>query len=111
LADAMRGAGVKVRSHPWTLPDRSEAAVMVGGNSMAHVYLGLDASVRPTWPRLRSHWEPRLESMLSHPSVDLLSTKQSETVVQARRGPARAEILATRDGYSYRAVSDDPLGI
>jgi hypothetical protein len=46
LAGELRKLGVKVRAHPWTLPDRSEVAVMVSGNSMAHLYVGLEATAR-----------------------------------------------------------------
>jgi hypothetical protein len=110
LADEVRKLGIRVRSHPWTLPDRSEAAVMVSGNSMAHVYLGLDSQTRRPWPELDRRWAPRLEPMLSHPAIDLIATMQSPSRVEVRRGSARAEIVVSRRGISYRPIDGNPLG-
>jgi hypothetical protein len=110
LADEIRRLGTRVRSHPWTLPDRSEAAVMVSGNSMAHVYLGLDSQTRRPWPELDRKWAPRLEPMLSHAAIDLIATRQSPSRVEVRRGSARAEIVVGRHGISYRPIDGNPLG-
>ena len=111
LADEFRKLGIRVRSHPWTLPDRSEAAVMVSGNSMAHVYLGLDSRVRRPWPELDRYWTPRLEPVLSHPAIDLIATLKSESCIAVRRGSARAEIVVSPRGVSYRPVDGNPLGV
>ena len=110
LADEIRKLGIRVRSHPWTLPDRSEAAVMVSGNSMAHVYLGLDSLTRRPWPELDRKWAPRVESVLSHPAIDLIATMQTPTRVEVRRRGARAEIVVSRRGISYRPIDGNPLG-
>ena len=111
LADEFRKLGIRVRSHPWTLPDRSEAAVMVSGNSMAHVYLGLDSRTRRPWPELDRQWAPRIEPLLSHPSIDLIATMQSPSHVEVRRGRARAEIVVGQRGLSYRPVDGNPLDV
>lgn len=111
LAAALRRHGVRVRAHPWTVPDRSEAAVMVSGNSMAHVYLGLDAPARRCWPALEPAWESRLEPLWSHPAVDLVATMSSPSTVDVRRGSSRAEIAVRPRGFAYRPLSGDPLGI
>ena len=111
LAGAYRKLGIKVRSHPWTLPDRSEAAVMVSGNSMAHVYLELDSRTRRPWAELDRQWAPRLEPLLSHPSIDLVATMRSPSHVEVRRATARAEIVSGTRGISYRPVDGNPLGV
>ena len=111
LADEFRKIGIKVRSHPWTLPDRSEAAVMVSGNSMAHVYLGLDSRTRRPWPELDRRWAPRLEPVLSHPAIDLIATMQSPSLVAVRRGSARAEIVVNERTTSYRPIDGNPLDV
>jgi hypothetical protein len=111
LADALRDIGVRVRSHPWTLPDRSEAAVMVSGNSMAHVYLGLGARTRQCWADLAPEWLPRTEAVWSHPAIDLLAWKQAPSSVEVRRGARRAEIAVGEKGLSYRLREGNPLGI
>ena len=111
LADALRDAGVRVRSHPWTLPDRSEAAVMVSGNSMAHVYLGLGRRGRQLWADLAPEWLPRTESVWSHAAIDLVASKLGPSSVEVRRGARRAEILVGANGLSYRLSEGNPLGI
>ena len=111
LADAMRDSGICVRSHPWTLPDRSEAAVMVSGNGMAHVYLGLESRTRRNWPELRAAWNSRIEPLLSHPAIDLVATRASESTIEVRRRDQLAEITVNARRLSYRTVHGDPLGI
>ena len=109
LADEMRSLGIAVRSHPWSLPDRSEGAVMVSGNGMAHVYLGLDSRTRRNWPELSGTWTPRTEALLSHPAIDLVATRTSESTIDVRRRHQTGEILVTARGFSYRTVHGDPL--
>jgi hypothetical protein len=84
---------------------------MVSGNSMAHVYLGLDARTRRCWPALRQTWEARLESLWTHPAVDLVATMLNPATVEVRRGNVRAEIAVQATGLSYRPVNGDPLGL
>jgi hypothetical protein len=111
LAVAMRDVGITVRAHPWTFPDRSEAAVMVSGNCMAHVYLGLDSPAPHPWPALRARWEPRIAGLMSHPAIDLIAMRSSPSMVEVRRGLARGEIEFVRDSYSYRTTNGNPLGL
>jgi hypothetical protein len=111
LADEVRRLGIKVRSHPWTLPDRSEAAVMVSGNSMAHVYLGLDSQTRRPWPELDRQWSTRLEPLLSHPAIDLIATMQSPSRIQVRRGGTFGEVVMGQRGTSYRSIEGNPLAV
>jgi len=110
LAAALRGLGVKVRSHPWTYPDNSEAAVMVSGNSMAHVYLGLRPRQRRMWPDLAREWTPRTAALWSHPAIDIVAAKLSASSIEVRRGAARAEIAVSPKGFSYHATEGNPLG-
>ncbi|HEX6314987.1 MAG TPA: alkaline phosphatase family protein [Gemmatimonadaceae bacterium] len=111
LASAVAKTGITVRSHPWTIPDRSDAAVMVSGNSMAHLYLGLDATTRRPWPELSSAWRQRLDFLWMHAGVDLIATLQSDSEVAVERGGERALIQMARDRFSYTPVSGNPLGI
>jgi type I phosphodiesterase/nucleotide pyrophosphatase len=111
LADAFREAGVKVRSHPWTVPDRSEAAVMVSGNCMAHVYLRLASRAKLQWPALSREWAPRIEWLCSQPAIDLVASQASESSVEVRRGTERAEIRLSARGFSYRPDEGNPLRV
>jgi len=111
LAGTMRGAGLRVRSHPWTLPDRSEVAVMVSGNSMAHLYLDLGETQRRHWAALAPRWEPHVDQLLAHPAIDLVATKASATTVTVNRGTATAEIIVARSGLTYRTIDGNPLDV
>lgn len=111
LADAVRAAGVRVRSHPWTVPGPAEAAVMVSGNGMAHVYLDLAMPRRP-WGALRDRWEDRLGPALDHPAIDLIAGLRSPTEVEVtRRGGGTAVVIREGPWYSYRPLDGDPLGL
>jgi hypothetical protein len=111
LTQELRKLGVKVRAHPWTIPDRSEAAVMVSGNSMAHVYLGLEAGARRPWPALGAKWTRRIEPLWMHPAIDLVAMKRSATDVEVRRGSELAEVSFGPGGISYRTIDGNPLGV
>jgi hypothetical protein len=111
LADELRNLGVRVRSHPWTLPDRSEVALMVGGNCMAHLYLDLEHRRREDWSRLRDRWSARLEPVWAHPAIDLIAMRSSPGRVELRRGAATAEIAVDTNGFSYRPLDGNPLEV
>jgi len=112
LADVLRDAGLKVRSHPWTLPDRSDVAVMVSGNSMAHVYLELASPARLPWPVLKPRWEARLQPALDHDAIDLVAVWRGTSEVEVWRRGHGSAVIASRDGaYSYRPLDGDPLGV
>jgi hypothetical protein len=111
LAAEFRAGGTKVRSHPWTLPDRSRAAVMVSGNSMAHVYLGLDDRARQHWTVLRPRWRAETEWLWTHPAIDLLAAQTPANTVAVWKQGQHGEISRTGRGFSYRHVDGDPLGM
>ena len=84
---------------------------MVSGNSMAHVYVGLDTQARRPWPELDQKWAARLEPVLSHPAIDLVATRRSPSAIDVRRGNAHAEIIVGQRGLSYRPVTGNPLAL
>jgi arylsulfatase A-like enzyme len=111
LARGIADLGLRVMAHPWILRLAPDAAVMVSGNAMAHVYVELERRHRPLWPTLRRRWESLADALLSRPSVDLLllPNERGCEVRSRERGSA----LVTRDGgrVGYRQLSGDPLGI
>jgi hypothetical protein len=111
LASLIAKSGIRVRSHPWTLPDRSEAAVMVSGNSMAHLYLGLSATVRKPWSALQPYWRQRLDCLWTHAGIDLIAMRQSESVITVERRQERGLIQVARECFSYTPFDGNPLGI
>lgn len=110
LADLVRDLGFRVRAHPWTLPDRSEVAVMVSGNGMAHVYADLDTRVRRPWTELPRERTERLATIAGHPAVDLVAVLSAAGALEVRRQREEALVLAEGGRFSYRPVSGDPLG-
>jgi hypothetical protein len=110
LATAFQASGLRVRAHPWTVPDRSDVAVMVSGNAMAHLYVDLASRERRPWPALRSRWEDRLRPALDHAAVDVVAMQRTETEVEVRRRGHGSAIIEWRDDCcSYRPVDGDPL--
>src|SRR5690349_2460939 len=72
LAGGIADFGLRVMAHPWIFTLAPQAAVMVSGNAMAHVYVELEQRRRPFWNALRPRWEPLAVALLDRPSVDLL---------------------------------------
>jgi len=106
--------GIETLSHPWSIWSGQEAAVMVSGNAMAHVYLEPHHRLRPTWPALRGRWRGVVEALVSRPSVDLAVLPHAPGRLEVLgNGPGRGRALVEYDegGYSYRPIDGDPLGI
>ena len=112
LASLLRQWGHRTLAHPWTFAPGRDAAVMVSGNAMAHIYLELDRGTRPWWPELSSRWAPLAEALLARPSVDLVVLPHAPDRFEVRgRGRGVAMIDATGGRYSYRPETGDPLCI
>ena len=112
LATLFRSWGHGTVSHPWTFLGGRDAAVMVSGNAMAHVYLELDRHERPWWPALEHRWSLLVDRLLDRPSVDLAILPRDERTIEVRhRVRGIATIVIERDTISYRPKTGDPLGI
>ena len=109
LARAMRNAGISVRAHPWTTPLAAQSAVMVGGNSMAHIYL--DLAPRRKQPATAAAWQSRMKWLAEHPAIDLVATWLSPTTVGVQQDGGLATIEIAPRGTSYRTISGNPLGL
>jgi hypothetical protein len=109
LADAMRESGIRVRAHPWTTPVPADVAVMVGGNSMAQLYL--DLSSRRKEPGMSVHWISRIDWLYRHPAVDLVATWMAPSTIEIRKAGQVATIEVNPRGISYRTVSGNPLAL
>ena len=111
LARAVAETGLRTVAHPWSAGIAPDAAVMVSGNAMAHVYVGLDARRPAGWPRLATRWSALADALLARPSVDLLLLPHAPhrcEVRSASRGHAIIEHAAGR--FSYRRLgTGDPL--
>jgi hypothetical protein len=112
LAELLRSWGHGILTHPWTFTGGRDAAVMVSGNAMAHIYLELDRRERPWWPSLVARWSELADSLLERPSVDLLVLPHSAEEAEVRSHARGSAVIRARDGrYSYRTITGDPLGI
>jgi arylsulfatase A-like enzyme len=112
LAAVVSGTGLRTIAHPWSAGIAPDAAVMVSGNAMAHVYLDLSEVERAWWPALSARHGGLADALLAREAVDLMLLPSSEArcgVRSAQRGTAVVE----REGatYRYRRESGDPLGI
>lgn len=112
LATLLRSWGHRTISHPWTFSGGRDAAVMVSGNAMAHIYLELDRRARPWWGDLEQRWAALADALIARPSVDLLLLPHSATRCEVRAGGRGAAMVEVDAGtYSYRTTTGDPLGI
>lgn len=117
LAQLLREWGHRTIAHPWTFTGGRDAAVMVSGNAMSHIYLELDRRARPWWPELAGRWDEVARRLEARPSVDLLLLPHSPERCEVRaagRGRAFVEMARGSDGamrYAYRPATGDPLGI
>ncbi|HEX7121849.1 MAG TPA: alkaline phosphatase family protein, partial [Gemmatimonadaceae bacterium] len=108
----VRRLGFRVRAHPWTTPLPADVAVMVSGNAMAHLYLGLVERERRFWPTLAARWQGLADALVERPAVDLLLIPHSPTRVAVRSRTAGTAVIEFRDGrYSYRCLTGDPLAL
>ena len=112
LAELLRGWGHRTIAHPFTFTGGRDAAVMVSGNAMSHVYLELRRDARPWWPELAPRWEEMAAALLARPSVDLMLLPHSPVrceVRSAQRGRAFVHHEGAR--FSYEPAEGDPLGV
>ena len=113
LAGLLASWDLGVIAHPWIFSGGRDAAVMVSGNAMAHVYLELARRERPWWPALRDRWRWLVERLLERESVDLLMLPRAVGEVEVH-GRGRGMAIVTRDArgrFGYRTESGDPLGL
>ena len=112
LARGISQLGLRVMSHPWVLRLAPQAAVMVSGNAMAHVYVELEQRRRPLWASLRRRWEPLASELVTRPSVDLMLLPNEQRTCEVRsRERGSAVVAVDGDRFSYRRRSGDPLGL
>ena len=112
LVSVVRATGLRTVAHPWSAGIAPDAAVMVSGNAMSHVYLDLARCERPWWPALAARHGALADALLAREAVDLMLLPMSAArcaVRSAQRGTAIVECSGAT--YSYRRESGDPLGV
>jgi arylsulfatase A-like enzyme len=112
LAGFVGRMGFRTIAHPFVYSTRGEAAVMVSGNAMAHVYLDIARRDRPWLSELGRRWQALREALITRESVDLMILPAA---------PGACEVHTLRRGYatmqwsggriSYRPETGDPLAL
>jgi arylsulfatase A-like enzyme len=113
LAGLLAQWGLGVLAHPWVFGRGRDAAVMVSGNAMAHIYCELRRHERPWWPELAPRWNSVADQLLDRDSVDLLLLPHGPDTceVRARDGRGRAMVRRVGNEYRYELLDGDPLGL
>ncbi len=114
LAGLLGEWGLGVLAHPHIFGRGRDAAVMVSGNAMSHVYLELNRRDRPFWGELGARWEPIAERLLARASVDLLLLPHATDECEVRAPGARGRAMVRRRGsrFTYEPLDGgDPLGL
>jgi hypothetical protein len=112
LAGIVAATGLRTVAHPWSATLAPDAAVMVSGNAMAHLYLDVQRCARPWWPALAKRYETLASALLARDSVDLLLLPHSRDLCEVRSA-ARGSAFVSCDGrtYCYTRRSGDPLRV
>jgi arylsulfatase A-like enzyme len=111
LAALIESAGFRTMSHPWVYNIAPEVAVMVSGNAMAHLYLDVTERPRARPTARDAHFRSLVPMLLQRPSVDLLIMPAHESAIVHTRDRGIATVWRDAQGYHYRRVSGDPLGL
>lgn len=112
LAAVVGSTGRRTVAHPWSAGIAPDAAVMVSGNAMAHVYVELEQRERAWWPALSARHESLAADLSARESVDLLMLPHGPgrcEVRSATRGTAFVERCGDR--YRYARQDGDPLDL
>ena len=111
LAREIARMGHRTVAHPWAVGIAPDAAVMVSGNAMAHLYLEPRRRMRPGWSRLAPRWETLAGQLLARPSVDLMILAHGDDRSEVRSAQGAAIIERHGGRFSYRCTNGDPLGL
>ena len=111
LAGVVAVTGARTVAHPWSAGFSPDAAVMVSGNAMAHIYVELRERTRPWWPALETRWSALADLLLARPAVDLLLLPHSTDRCEVRSAARGCALVSReRDVYRYERTTGDPLG-
>lgn len=113
LAGLVAELGFRTIAHPFVFSSRGEAAVMVSGNAMAHIYLDLAQRERPSLAGLGARWRTIESALLARESVDLLIAPgaRGECEIHGSRGRGSAMLKWDARGIHYQPMSGDPIGV
>jgi arylsulfatase A-like enzyme len=112
LVGFVRRMGFRTIAHPFVYNPRAEAAVMVSGNAMGHIYLDLSSRVRPYLSAMSEKWQPLKQALLARDSVDLMIIPMSPGACEIyAQGRGCATMSWADSQITYTPISGDPLGL
>jgi type I phosphodiesterase/nucleotide pyrophosphatase len=112
LAGFVRRMGFRTIAHPFVYTPMPEAAVMVSGNAMAHIYLDLARRDRAWMHTLSPRWQALRAALPARESVDLMILPVAPGACEVcARGRGSATMKWTHDTITYTPGTGDPLGI
>ena len=113
LVGVIRAMGFRTIAHPFVFLRRPEAAVMVSGNAMAHIYLDLERTERPSVLDLGERWRKIESQLLARDSVDLMILPQGNgrCEIHGSRGRGHAVLEWGGGKFHYTPASGDPIGV
>ena len=112
LAGVVAATGLRTVAHPWSAGFAPEAAVMVSGNAMAHLYLDVDQRQRAWWPALASRHEALAQALLAREAVDLLLLPHDVARCEVRSvGRGTGMVSCEGATFRYERVTGDPLSV
>ncbi len=105
--------GYKVLAHPKLRVRKPDVALMVGGNSMAHIYVEPEHRSRSWWGRNSGKWQRLHDGIAQRESADLVAVALSAGHVSVSNRNGTAEIIVSDSDddtrFSYMVVDGDPL--
>ena len=112
LAGFVGRMGFRTIAHPFVYLPGGEAAVMVSGNAMAHIYLDIARRERQYLPSMAERWQPLKEALLNRDSVDVMIVPKSPGSCEVHARGRGSALMSWSDAHiSYHPASGDPLGI
>ena len=111
LARIVGQTGRRTVSHPWSAGIATDTAVMVSGNAMAHIYVGVHRRTRLWWQGIASEVDDLVRMLQARESVDLILLPHGEHRCEIRSA-SRGNAFVVREGGVVRYVraDGDPLG-
>ena len=112
IAGVVAHEGHRIVAHPWSMGFAPDAAIMVSGNAMAHVYVELKERTRAGWTALAPKWSRLAGALLVRPSVDLVLLPLSANRCEVRNSERGAAVVERAgDQFRYSRTRGDPLAI
>lgn len=112
LAGEIASLSYSVRAHPWVVGGH-DAAVMVSGNAMAHLYLDLKRRTRPWWDESEPRWSGLVDWLRARDSVEFVLLPLGPNACRVLRGEG-GDALVSRDvdgTIRYARTRGDPLAL